>query len=83
MTTPQGPPTGPPQCATEESHRGTARRLGRARNIKAHNGLHRRTYITVLPETSKVAAGIEKALRNIDVRKIAREWGREIERGIG
>jgi hypothetical protein len=41
------------------------------------------TYITVLPETSKVAAGIEKALRNVDVRKIAREWGREIERGIG
>ena len=34
-------------------------------------------------ETSKVAAGIEKALRNVDVRKIAREWGREIERGIG
>ena len=33
-------------------------------------------YIDVLPSTAKVAAGIEKALREVDVTKIAREWKR-------
>jgi hypothetical protein len=37
-------------------------------------------FVSVLPETSKIAAGIERALRNVDLRKIAREWERTIER---
>ena len=40
-------------------------------------------YVEILPETAKVAAGIEKALRGVDVRKIARDWGREIQQSIG
>jgi hypothetical protein len=39
-------------------------------------------FVTVLPETSKVANGIEKALRDVDVRAIARKWGREIEQEL-
>ena len=40
-------------------------------------------FVEVLPETAKVAAGIEKALRGVDARKIGRELGRELEQGIG
>ena len=37
----------------------------------------------MLPSTAKIASGIEKALREVDVRKTAQRWGREIEQGIG
>ena len=36
-----------------------------------------------LPETSRIAAGIEKALRDVDVRATARKWGRDIDRELG
>jgi hypothetical protein len=35
------------------------------------------------PETSRIAAGIERALRDVDVRATAKRWGREIEQGLG
>ena len=42
-------------------------------------------YVDVLPVTGKIADGIAKALRDADddVRKAARRWGKEIERGLG
>lgn len=40
-------------------------------------------YVDVLPSTGRIAAGIEKALRDVDVRKVAREWKRDIDRELG
>jgi phage-related protein len=42
-------------------------------------------YITVLPETSKIADGIKAAFRaaDKDAREAGARWGREIEQGIG
>ena len=40
-------------------------------------------FVEVLPETAKVARGIERALKDVDVRAIAKRWGREIEQGLG
>jgi len=39
-------------------------------------------YVEVLPVTGKIASGIEKALRDVDVRKIARHWGQQIEKEL-
>ena len=39
-------------------------------------------YVSVLPETSKIASGIERALRDVDVKAIARHWREEIEREL-
>jgi hypothetical protein len=43
------------------------------------------TYVEVLPETSKIADGIRKALYGADddVRAAARRWGEQIERELG
>lgn len=43
------------------------------------------TYVTVLPETSRLADGIVRALREVDPKaaEAGKRWGREIERGIG
>lgn len=43
------------------------------------------TYVTVLPETSKLAEGIRRAFRDVDsdAREAGKRWGREIEQGIG
>jgi hypothetical protein len=42
-------------------------------------------YVTILPETSRVADGIRRALRSLDddFYKAGRRWGREIDRGLG
>jgi hypothetical protein len=42
-------------------------------------------YVTVLPETSKIADGIRRALLGVDddVRKAAKRWKQEIERELG
>lgn len=42
-------------------------------------------YVTVLPETSKVADGIKRAFREVDpeARRAGDRWGKEIEQGIG
>ena len=39
-------------------------------------------YVTILPETSKIAAGIEKALRDVDVKAVARKWREQIEKEL-
>jgi hypothetical protein len=41
-------------------------------------------YVTVLPETSKIADGIKRALLSVDddVRKAAKRWKREIDREL-
>jgi uncharacterized membrane protein YfbV (UPF0208 family) len=43
------------------------------------------TWVTVMPETRKLAEGIKKAFRELDstAREAGQRWGREIERGIG
>lgn len=42
-------------------------------------------YAEVLPETSKIAAGITSAFRKVDpeAREAGRRWGREIQQGLG
>jgi hypothetical protein len=42
-------------------------------------------YVTVIPETSRVAADIKKALRELDpeMRRSGERWGKEIKDGIG
>lgn len=42
-------------------------------------------YVEVLPETSKIAAGIERAFRDVDLkaREAGKRWAREIETGMG
>ncbi|BCI54937.1 hypothetical protein NIIDNTM18_42150 [Mycolicibacterium litorale] len=42
-------------------------------------------YVTVLPETSQIAGGVKRALREIDteVAQAARRWRKEIETGMG
>jgi hypothetical protein len=39
-------------------------------------------FVTVVPETSRIAKGIEDALRRVDARKIGRELGRELQQGM-
>jgi phage-related protein len=42
-------------------------------------------YVTILPETSRVADGIRRALRSVDadMYRSGRRWGDEIKRGMG
>jgi hypothetical protein len=42
-------------------------------------------YVTVLPETGRIADGIKKALRDADddVRQAAKRWRRDIDRELG
>ena len=42
-------------------------------------------FVEVLPETSKIAAGIEEAFRRVDAtaREAGRRWSREIQSGMG
>jgi len=41
-------------------------------------------FVTVLPETSKIADGIKRALAGLDddMRKAGQRWGKEIQRGL-
>jgi hypothetical protein len=41
-------------------------------------------YVTVMPETSKIADGIVRAFREVDPKatEAGRRWGREIQRGM-
>lgn len=42
-------------------------------------------YVTVMPETSRIADGIARAFREVDPKaaEAGRRWGQEIQRGIG
>ena len=42
-------------------------------------------YVTVIPETGRIADGIKKALRDADddVRQAAKRWRRDIDRELG
>jgi hypothetical protein len=41
------------------------------------------TYVSVFPETSKIAAGIKAAFAEVDGKETGRRLGREIQQGIG
>lgn len=41
------------------------------------------TYVTIFPDTSRIAAGVKEAFAKIDGKETGRRLGREIQEGIG
>lgn len=43
------------------------------------------TYVTIIPETSKIADGVRRVFRELDAsaREAGQRWGREIQQGLG
>ena len=70
-------------------HRNAAGRLGhgrrRSRRLRARNTKHRKRLRRHSPDNRKIAAAIEKALRDVDgdVQGAAKRWRKDIDRELG